>query len=177
MRYNLDVSIRQINGVYLADTARVVGEVELGANVSIWYGATIRGDVAPVRIGQSTNVQENAVIHCDSGEPNTIGERVTIGHGAVLHGQSVGDGSLVGTHATLLGRSRIGQGCLIAAGALVPPGMQVPDGVVVMGVPGRIVRQTNEKDKEYVRGAPDHYVKMAKLHHDHRDDPRVRGWG
>ncbi|HEX7009274.1 MAG TPA: gamma carbonic anhydrase family protein [Phycisphaeraceae bacterium] len=159
---------------YLADTARVLGQVELEADVSIWYGAVVRGDVAPIRIGQGTNIQDNAVIHCDSDVPNHIGQHVTIGHGAVVHGRSVGDGTLIGIHATVLGQSVIGRGCLIAAGALVPPGMEVPDGMVVMGVPGRIVRPVSEEEKKYLQWLAPHYVELARLHVHQPADARIR---
>ena len=130
----------QVEGrsAYLADTARVMGEVVLGEGVNVWPAAAIRGDVALITIGAGTNIQDNATVHCDSGKPNTIGEHVTIGHNAVVHGVSVGDGSLIGMHATVLGGTVIGKRCLVAAGALVPPGLEVPDDHVVMGVPGKV---------------------------------------
>ena len=171
------MSIKIIKQVYIADTARVLGEVDMSHDVSVWYGAVIRGDVAKVTIGRGTNVQDNAVVHCDSGVPNTIGNDVTIGHGAVVHGESVGDHTLVGMGAKLLGRTRIGEWCLIAAGAVVPPGMEVPDGVVVAGVPARIVRPVNDKDKAYMDWLGPHYVKLAQLHATTPTDPRVRPWG
>ncbi len=168
------MSFRLVRDVFLADTARVLGEVELGPQVSVWYGAVIRGDVAQVTIGPGTNVQDNSVIHCDSGHPNRIGQRVTIGHGALVHGESIGDDTLIGMHATVLGHTRIGRGCLIAAGAVVPPGLEVPDGMVVMGVPGKIVRATNDKEKEYLRWLSPHYIKLAQLHVEQPDHPRIR---
>ncbi|MEM6504964.1 MAG: gamma carbonic anhydrase family protein [Planctomycetota bacterium] len=162
---------------YLADTARVTGEVELGDGVSVWPSAVIRGDVAKVTIGGGTNIQDNATVHCDSGKPNTIGARVTIGHNAVVHGVSVGDGSLIGMHATVLGRAAIGKRCLIAAGALVPPGLEVPDDHVVMGVPGKVVRETNDKEKQYLAWLAEHYVQLAKRYVEAPDDPRLRVYG
>ncbi|MBI1337095.1 MAG: gamma carbonic anhydrase family protein [Phycisphaera sp.] len=170
------MTITRTAHAYLADTARVLGEVTLGHDVNIWYGASIRGDVAPVKIGRATNVQDNAVVHCDHGKPNVIGELVTIGHGAIVHGVEVGDGSLIGMGATLLGGTKIGKRCLIAAGAVVPPGLVVPDGMVVMGVPGKIVRETNDKEKEYLAWLAPHYVALAKRHAEQRDDPRVKPW-
>jgi carbonic anhydrase/acetyltransferase-like protein (isoleucine patch superfamily) len=175
------MSIRCIDGAYLADTARVLGEVTLGHDVSIWYGVSIRGDVAPVTIGDRTNVQDNAVIHCDYGYANVIGCDVTIGHGAIVHGESVGDGTLVGMGAKLLGHSRIGKGCVIGAGAVVAPGLQVPDGMVVVGVPGRIVREVNDADRAFLAGNPPHYVRLAKLHAEQggrevEADARVVSW-
>src|SRR6478609_1049744 len=127
-------------GYFLASTSVVVGEVDIGELASFWFGAVVRGDVAPVTIGRRVNVQDNAVVHCDSGVPNVIEDDVTIGHSAVVHGAFIGKGSLVGMSATVLGRSRIGSECLVAAGAVVPPGLQVPDRMVVIGVPGKIVR-------------------------------------
>lgn len=172
-----DMSIHLVGKVYIADTARVIGEVEIGADVSIWYGVAIRGDVAKVVIGEGANVQDNAVIHCDHGKPNIIGRHVTIGHSAVVHGMEVGDGSLIGMSATVLGRTVIGRHCLIAAGAVVPPGMVVPDAMVVMGVPGKIVRPISDEERRYMEHLPLHYVRLAKLHHEHPADPRVKPWG
>jgi carbonic anhydrase/acetyltransferase-like protein (isoleucine patch superfamily) len=152
------------DGHYIADTARVVGDVRLGTDVNIWYGAVIRGDVAPIVIGEGTNVQDNAVIHCDHLHANVIGSRVVIGHGAIVHGESVGDGTLIGMGAVVMGRTRIGEGCLIAAGAVVPPGLAVPGGSVVMGVPGKIVRSVNDDDRAYLEKLPCHYVRLARRH-------------
>ena len=166
-----------VAGCYIADNARVVGEVELGADVSIWFGVAIRGDVARVVIGPGTNVQDNAVIHCDSRIPNIIGAHVSIGHGAIVHGVSVGDGTLIGMGATVLGGTKIGKRCLIAAGAVLPPNLIVPDDSVVMGVPGKVVRETSEKEREYLAWLAPHYVKLAKLHHEQPGDVRVKRWG
>ena len=159
---------------YLADTARVAGVVTLGEGVNVWYGAAIRGDVAPVTIGTGSNLQDNATIHCDSGVPNVIGERVSIGHNAVVHGRSVGDGTLIGMQATVLGGTVIGKRCLVAAGSVVPPGLEVPDDHVVMGVPGRIVRETREKEREYLAWLAGHYVALARHHHERPDAPAFR---
>jgi carbonic anhydrase/acetyltransferase-like protein (isoleucine patch superfamily) len=171
------MAIHLLQGVFLADTARVLGDVEIARDVNIWYGVSIRGDVARVIIGTGTNVQDNAVIHCDSNVPNVVGEYVSIGHGAIVHGASVGDGTLIGMGATVLGGTRIGRRCLIAAGAVVPPGLTVPDDSVVMGVPGRITRATNEKERGYLAWLAPHYVKLARLHLEQPGDPRVRPWG
>lgn len=162
---------------YLADTARVTGQVTLGDGVSVWPSAVIRGDVAPISIGERTNIQDNATVHCDSGKPNTIGQRVTIGHNAVVHGRSVGDGTLIGMHATVLGGSRIGNRCLVAAGALVPPGLEVPDEHLVIGVPGKVARPTTDKEKQYLTWLADHYVQLAQRYHNNPDDPAFRPYG
>ena len=161
------------NGRFIADTARVVGDVRLGRGVSVWYGVAIRGDVAPVVIGERTNVQDNAVIHCDHRHANVIGRDVIIGHGAIVHGEAIGDGTMVGMGAIVMGRTRIGRGCIIGAGALVPPGVEVPDGMVVMGVPGRIVRSVNEEDRAYLAKLPAHYLALAQRHAERPEDPVV----
>ncbi len=170
------MTLQRIDYAIIADTARVTGAVTLGEQVSVWYGAVIRGDVAPITIGDGTNVQDNAVIHCDSGQPNTIGRHVVIGHGAIVHGQSVGEQTLVGMGATVLGGTQIGARCLIAAGAVVPPGMTVPDGHVVMGVPGRVVRSLNEREQAYLDWLAPHYIELARLYADDPTNPRVRPW-
>lgn len=153
---------RSSSGVYSAPNAVIVGDVTIGEGSSIWFNAVIRGDVAPIVIGKRVNVQDGAVIHCDTGFPNTIGDDVTIGHGAIVHGASVGDGTLIGMSATLLGRTQIGKECLIAAGAVVPPGLVVPDRMCVMGVPGKIVRAVTEEELKYMRWLAPHYLELAE---------------
>lgn len=155
---------RTSGGWFLADSAVVLGDVQIGDESSVWFHAVIRGDVAPIRIGRMVNVQDLAVIHCDSGVPNEIGDEVTIGHSAIVHGRRVGAGSLIGMGAKLLGASEVGRNCLIAAGSLVTPGMIVPDESVVMGVPGRVVRSLNESDRAYMRWLPGHYARLAAAH-------------
>src|SRR5688500_5090388 len=136
---------------FLAENSTITGDVTIGALASFWFNAVVRGDVAPIRIGRRVNVQDCAVIHCDTDVPNVIEDDVSIGHGAIVHGMFVGQGSLIGMGAKLLGRTRVGRECLIAAGAVVPPGLEVPDRMVVMGVPGRIVRAVTEKELGYMR--------------------------
>ena len=167
------MTMSDINGVYIADTARVIGDVSLGLRVSVWYGAVIRGDVAPVVIGEGTNIQDNAVIHCDHLVANTIGRDVIIGHGAIVHGESVGDNTMIGMGSVVLGRTRIGRGCIIGAGAVVPPGMHVPDGSLVVGVPGRVVRSVNEQDRATLAKLPGHYVRLAQQHAGHPESPTI----
>ncbi len=166
------MSMRAVKDFFIADTARVVGEVSISKDANLWYGVAIRGDVAPITIGQRTNVQDNVVIHCDKGHPNIIGNDVTIGHGAIVHGIEVGDGSMIGMGAIVLGGSRIGKGSIVAAGALVPQGMEVPDGHVAMGVPAKVVRETNDHEKKYLADIPPRYVEIARLHAE-GTDPRV----
>ena len=169
------MSIRRINDVYVANSARVMGNVKLGTNVNLWYGVVIRGDVAPITVGSGTNVQDNSVIHCEYDRPNSIGANVTIGHGAIVHGDAIGDGSMVGMGAILLGNSVIGQGCLIAAGAVVSPGMEVPDSMVVMGVPGKIVRPVTEEEQQMLRHIPLQYVEGAEAYVA-GEEARVQPW-
>lgn len=153
-------------GFFIANTATVSGDVTVAELASFWFGAVVRGDVAPVVIGRRVNVQDGAVIHCDSGVANHIEDDVTIGHRAVVHGTYVGKGSLIGIGAVVLGKTRIGAECLIAAGAVVPPGLEVPDRMVVMGVPGKIVRPIKEEELKYMKWLTPHYVTLAQKHCD-----------
>jgi carbonic anhydrase/acetyltransferase-like protein (isoleucine patch superfamily) len=150
------------DGSYRAHNATVTGDVTLGAQSSLWFNAVIRGDVAPVTIGARTNVQDCAVVHCDTDVPNVIGDDVVIGHGAIVHGMSVGRGSLIGMGATVLSRTKVGENCLIAAGAVVPPDLVVPDGHCVMGVPGKVVRPVKKEELKYMRWLYQHYVELAQ---------------
>jgi carbonic anhydrase/acetyltransferase-like protein (isoleucine patch superfamily) len=168
------MTMRLVRGVYVADTATVLGECEIGAGSSIWFGSVIRADMAGIRLGERVNVQDNCTIHVDEGVANIIGSRVTLGHGVIAHGTQIGDGSLIGIGARLLAGSKIGRDCLVAAGCVVPPNLVVPDGMVVMGLPGRVVRETSDKEKAYIAAVPDRYLALAKLHHERPDDVRVR---
>ncbi len=141
MIYALDGIAPEIDAsAWVADTAVLIGKIALQADTSIWFGAVLRGDNEEIHIGRGTNVQENAVLHTDMGAPLTIGENCTIGHKAMLHGCSIGDGSLIGMGATVLNGAKIGKGCLIGAGALITEGKDIPDGSLVMGAPGKVVR-------------------------------------
>ena len=141
MIYALDGLAPEIGpDAWLADTAVLIGRVVIDAEASIWFGAVLRGDNEEIRVGRGSNVQENAVLHTDMGHPLTIGADCTIGHKAMLHGCTVGDGSLIGMGATVLNGAKIGRGCLIGAGALITEGKEIPDGSLVMGSPGRVVR-------------------------------------
>jgi carbonic anhydrase/acetyltransferase-like protein (isoleucine patch superfamily) len=149
------------DGAFLAHNATVTGDVRLGAESSVWFGAVVRGDVAPVTIGRRVNIQDGAIVHCDTGFANTLEDDVTIGHRAVVHGEHVGRGSLVGIGAVLLGHTRIGEECLIAAGAVVTPGVEIPNRSLVVGVPAKIVRPVNEKELEYLRWLSRRYVELV----------------
>jgi carbonic anhydrase/acetyltransferase-like protein (isoleucine patch superfamily) len=147
-----------------ANTAVVVGDVRLAERVSVWYGSVIRGDCAPISVGEMTNVQDLAVLHADTGIPNDIGAHVTIGHGAVVHGRRVGDLCLIGIKAVVLGRSEIGDGCIIAAGAVVKEGAVIPPRSLVAGVPGKIVRTVSEEDLAMLRDHAGTYWELALSH-------------
>ena len=127
-------------GCWIAPTATLVGDVRLGTQCSIWFGAVLRGDNDTITIGEGSNVQENAVLHVDRGVPLTLGQNVTVGHQAMLHGCEVGDGSLIGMQAVVLNRARIGRNCLVGAGALVTEGRTFEDGWLILGSPAKAVR-------------------------------------
>lgn len=142
---------------WVAPGAHVIGNVSIGSGVSIWFGCVLRGDNEPIRIGAGTNLQEQTVIHTDPGFPCTIGRNCTIGHKAMLHGCTIGEGSLIGMGATVLNGAKIGQGCLIGAGALITEGKEIPDGSLVMGMPGKIIRETTVEQKDANLKSAAHY--------------------
>lgn len=129
---------------WVAPGAHVMGRVTLAAGVGIWFGAVLRGDNEPIAVGENTNIQENSVLHTDWGYPLTIGANCTIGHKAMLHGCTIGEGTLIGMGATVLNGARIGRGCLIGACALITEGKEIPDGALVMGAPGKVVRMLDD---------------------------------
>ena len=147
MIYSLEGVLPEIgDGVWIAPSASVLGRVVLEAGASIWFGAVLRGDNEEIRVGAGSNVQDNAVLHTDWGFPLRIGANCTVGHKAMLHGCTVGDGSLIGMGATVLNGARIGRGCLIGACALITEGKEIPDGSLVMGSPGKVIRQLDDDD-------------------------------
>lgn len=147
---------------YIAPSADIIGDVTLYEEVNVWYHATIRGDADKIYIGRESNIQDNCVIHVDEGYPVHIGEKVTVGHGAIIHGCEIGDCSLIGMGAILLNGARIGKNCLVGAGALVTGGVEIPDGSVVIGNSGKVVRQIRDEELEAnVRNAGE-YVEEAK---------------
>jgi carbonic anhydrase/acetyltransferase-like protein (isoleucine patch superfamily) len=150
---------------WIAPTAAVMGDVTLGAESSVWYGAVIRGDMAPVKIGSQTCLQDGTIVHVDEEVPCLIGSRVGVGHRVILHGCIVEDDCLIGMGAVLLNDAQVGTGSVVAAGAVLPEGMQVPPHSLVMGVPARIVRQVDEKLAERIAETWQHYVKQAQAHH------------
>ncbi|SCK52069.1 Carbonic anhydrase or acetyltransferase, isoleucine patch superfamily [Streptomyces sp. WMMB 714] len=152
--------------VFTAPTSVVVGDVTMGAASSVWYGAVLRADCDSVTLGAGSNIQDNCTVHADPGYPTHVGEGVSVGHNAVLHGCVVEDGVLVGMSATVLNGARIGEGSLIAAHALVPQGMQVPPGSLVAGVPAKVKRELTSEEREGIRANAEMYQHLARAHRD-----------
>ncbi len=158
---------------YVAPGASVIGNVRFGAGASVWFNCVLRGDSDWIILGDRTNVQDGTVIHTDEGEPVTLGSNVSVGHQALLHGCTVGDSTLIANGAMILDRASIGRRCVIAAGALIPPGKVIPDGSVVMGAPGKIVREVDDKDLAMIDFIAKHYVERGQLYRrELRPDPR-----
>ena len=149
---------------WVATTAVVTDDVALGRDCSVWYGVVIRGDCARITIGELANVQDNTVVHADTGVPNDIGAEVTIGHGAVVHGRRVGDGCLIGIKAVILGGAEIGDGCIIAAGAVVKEHARIPARSLVAGVPAKVLRPVTDAEAAQLREHARHYLELARHH-------------
>jgi carbonic anhydrase/acetyltransferase-like protein (isoleucine patch superfamily) len=147
---------------YVAPGAHVMGRVRLSPRASVWFGAVLRGDNEPIDIGEESNVQDGAVLHTDPGYPLTVGPRVTIGHQAMLHGCTIGEGSLVGIQAVILNGAQIGRNCLVGAGALVTEGKVFPDGVLILGSPARVARELTAEAIAAMQANTQHYVECAK---------------
>ena len=151
--------------VFVADTARVIGDVELGEDVSIWYGSVLRGDVGSIRVGARSNVQDLSMLHMSSGISNTvIGEEVTIGHRVVIHGATIGDGALIGMGAILLDNCEIGSEAVVAAGAVITAGTKVPPRTLIVGTPAKVVRDLKDGEWQQGRLLAARYVEVAKAH-------------
>ncbi len=148
--------------VFIADGAKIIGDVTIGEGSSVWFNAVIRGDEYPITIGKHSNVQDNAVLHVGEGFSCTVGDEVSIGHGAIVHGCEVGDGSLIGMGAMVLNGAKIGKNCIIGAGALVSENKVIPDNSVVIGVPGKVVREMTQEDLDSRRRNIYVYVNAAK---------------
>ncbi len=149
--------------VFVADTAAIVGKVALEEHASVWFGAAIRGDNEPITIGPNSNVQEGAVLHTDPGRPLTIGNGVTVGHQAMLHGCTIGDGSLVGIQAVVLNGAVIGRNCLVGAGSVVTENKTFPDRSLILGAPARVVRELTEEEVEGLAQSAETYVARREL--------------
>jgi len=153
------------DGVYIADTARIIGDVEIGADSSVWFGSVLRGDVGAIRIGARTNIQDLSMLHMSFGISNTvIGDEVTVGHNVIIHGGVIGDGALIGMGAILLDNCEIGAEALIAAGTLITIGTKIPPRTLVVGQPGKVVRELREDEWLQGRQLAARYVEVARAH-------------
>jgi len=161
--YQLDEDVPQLAATaWVADSAQVIGHVELDEDASVWFGAILRGDTELLRIGRGSNVQDGTVIHADHGYPVTLGANVTVGHQVMLHGCTVGDGSLIGIQAVVLNGARIGRHSLVGAGSLVTEGKVFPDGVLIMGSPAKVVRELTPEQVAGLQRSAEHYVQNAR---------------
>lgn len=151
------------SSAYIAEAANVIGKVTIEANASIWFGVTIRGDNELIVIGENSNVQEGCVLHTDPGIPLTIGKNVTVGHQAMLHGCTIGDGALIGIQAVILNGAKIGKNCLVGAGALITEGKEFPDNSLIIGSPAKAVRTLSDEDVARIHGNTGSYVKRGRL--------------
>ena len=147
---------------WIAPTASVIGHVILKKNASVWFGAVLRGDNDPIVIGENSNIQDNAVLHTDVGQPLTIGDNVTVGHQVMLHGCTIGDGSLIGIGSIVLNGAKIGKGCLVGAGALITEGKEIPDYSMVVGSPGKVIRTLAPEQAAALSAGALHYVENWK---------------
>lgn len=150
------------DSAFVAENATVDGDVSLGERSSVWFGAVLRGDEDSIEVGEESNVQDNAVVHVDEGSPTVIGDRVSVGHGAVVHGATVGDGSLVGMNATVLNGASLGDDCLVAAGAVVTEGFEAGDRALLAGVPAKKVTDVRDTHLEYLEQNYREYVEMSR---------------
>ena len=161
--YELDgVSPEMHPTAWVADSAQVMGRVSLAEDASVWFGAVVRGDTERICIGRRTNVQDGSVLHADQGMPLTLGEDVTVGHQVMLHGCTIGDGSLIGIQAVVLNGAKIGKHCLVGAGSLVTEGKEFPDGSMILGSPAKVVRQLTPEQIEGLQRSAEAYVQNAR---------------
>ena len=161
--YQLGDAVPQIHeSAWVADSAQVMGRIELEQDASVWFGAVLRGDNEPIRIGRCSNIQDGSVLHSDVGQPMTVGPYVTVGHQAMLHGCTIGEGSLIGIGAIVLNGARIGKNCLVGAGALVTEGKEFADGSMILGSPARVVRQLTSEQIASIRRNVLGYVENAR---------------
>jgi len=157
-----DKEPRIAESAWIAPNATVIGDVRLGENCSIWWNATLRGDNDPIEIGANSNIQDGSVLHTDEGVPMKIGANVTVGHLVMLHGCTVGDGSLIGIGSVILNRAVIGKGCIVGANTLIPEGKVFPDHVLIVGSPGKVVRELSAEEVARLQASAAHYVANAE---------------
>ncbi|MBK6747542.1 gamma carbonic anhydrase family protein [Ottowia sp.] len=161
--YEIDGKAPRVDSTaWIAGSAEVMGNVEIGPDASVWFGCVLRGDTEVMRIGEGTNVQDGSVLHADIGFPLTLGRHVTVGHQVMLHGCTIGDESLIGIGAVVLNGARIGKNCLVGAGSLVTEGKAFPDGSMIMGSPAKAVRQLTPEQIEGLRRSAQHYIDNAR---------------
>jgi len=164
--------IRDLKGIkpeihedaFIAETASIIGNVIIGKGSSVWYGAVIRGDIEKITIGEFTNIQDNSVVHTETGIPTEIGNYTVVGHNAIVHGCTIGNNCLIGMGAIVLNKAVIGDNCIIGAGALVPEGKVIPPNSLVLGVPGKVVRQVTDEEIESIRKNALRYNELYKKH-------------
>lgn len=149
---------------FIAPTATVVGKVKVGARSSVWYGCVLRADDEEVVIGEECNIQDLSLMHADPGFPAVLGDRVSVGHRAIVHGARVEDDALVGMGATLLNGVRVGSGSIVAAGAVVTPGIEIPPNSLAAGVPAKVVREARESDKDMISHTHESYLRKSEIH-------------
>jgi carbonic anhydrase/acetyltransferase-like protein (isoleucine patch superfamily) len=160
--YELDGVAPQLGtGAWVADSAEVIGNVKLGENASIWFGAVLRGDNETMTIGRNSNVQDMSMLHSDPGSPLTVGENVTIGHQVMLHGCTIGDNSLIGIQAVVLNNAKIGRNSIVGAGSVVTEGKEFPDNSLIFGSPAKVMRTISDEDAARLRHGSEHYVENA----------------
>lgn len=161
--YQLDDLTPDVHATaYVADSAQVIGDVKLGADSSVWFGAVIRGDTDTITVGEGSNIQDASVLHADHGMPLTIGRHVTVGHQVMLHGCTIGDGSLIGIGAVVLNGAKIGKNCLVGAGSLVTEGKEFPDGSMILGSPAKVIRQLTPEQIEGLQGSAQRYIENGR---------------
>ncbi|CCQ95213.1 conserved hypothetical protein [[Clostridium] ultunense Esp] len=149
---------------FIADTALVIGDVNIGEGTSIWYGAVLRGDIENITIGKFSNIQDNVTVHTETDIPTKVGDYTVVGHNAIVHGCTVGDNCLIGMGAIIMNRAVIGENCVIGAGTVVTEGKNIPPNTLVMGVPGRVVRQVTDEEIEAIRKNALRYNRLYKKH-------------
>jgi carbonic anhydrase/acetyltransferase-like protein (isoleucine patch superfamily) len=161
--YELDGKSPQLGqGSWVADSAQVIGAVELGEDASVWFGAVIRGDTETIRVGRGSNVQDLSVLHADIGLPLSIGANVTVGHQVMLHGCTIGDNSLIGIQAVVLNGAKIGRNCIVGAGSVVTEGKEFPDNSLIIGAPAKVVRTLDDAAAQKLAQSAEHYVENGR---------------
>jgi carbonic anhydrase/acetyltransferase-like protein (isoleucine patch superfamily) len=161
--YELDGKSPQLGeGAWIADSAQVIGAVELGPNANVWFGTVIRGDTETIRIGRNTNIQDQSMLHADAGKPLTIGDDVTVGHQVMLHGCTVGDNTLIGIQTVVLNDAKIGRNCIVGAGSVITEGKEFPDNSLIIGAPAKVVRTLDDDAAAWLAKSAEGYVNNAR---------------